>query len=53
MRNDLQQLAVEQQELLDEASRRLAIRDGIDERRRVAQRQAQRDRLEKATHFRS
>jgi hypothetical protein len=44
--NDLQRLALEQDALLVEARRRLAVRDGIDDNRRIAQRQAQRHRIE-------
>ena len=46
MNNDLQRLALEQDALLVEAQRRLAVRDGIDDKRRIAQRQAQRHRIE-------
>src|SRR6267378_6866085 len=46
MSNDLQQLALEQDALLVEARRRLAVRDRIDDKRRTAQRQAQRHRIE-------
>src|SRR3989475_8950525 len=46
MNNDLQRLALEQDALLVEARRRLAVRDRIDDKRRMAQRQAQRHRIE-------
>ena len=46
MNNDLQRLALEHDELLVEARRRLAVRDRIDDNRRAAQRQAQRHRIE-------
>ena len=46
MNNDLQRLALEQDALLVEARRRLAVRDRIDDKRRIAQRQAQRHRIE-------
>jgi hypothetical protein len=46
MYDDLQRLALEQDALLIEARRRLAVRDRIDDRRRTAQRQAQRHRIE-------
>ncbi len=44
--NDLQRLALEQDALLVEARRRLAVRDRSDDKRRTAQRQAQRHRIE-------
>ena len=44
--NDLQRLAHEQDALLLEARRRLAVRDRIDFKRHTAQRQAQRHRIE-------
>lgn len=44
--NDLRRLALEEDALLVEARRRLAVRDQIDDRRRTAQRQAQRHRIE-------
>src|SRR2546422_11417233 len=46
MNNDLQRLALEQDALLVEARRRWAVRDRIDDKRRIAQRQAQRHRIE-------
>jgi hypothetical protein len=46
MNDDLKQLAMEQQALLVEARRRMAARDRIDQSRRAAQRQAQRERIE-------
>jgi hypothetical protein len=46
MNHDLQRLALEQDALLVEARRRLAVRDRIDDKRRVAQRDAQRHRIE-------
>src|SRR6266702_3053428 len=46
MNNDLQRLTLEQDALLVEARRRLAVRDRIDDKRRIAQRQAQRHRIE-------
>ena len=46
MNNDLQRLALEQDALLVEARRRLAVRDRIDDKRRMAQRQVQRHRIE-------
>src|SRR3989442_9217649 len=46
MNNDLQRLTLEQDALLVEARRRLAVRDRIDDKRRVAQREAQRHRIE-------
>lgn len=46
MNNDLQRLALEQYALLVEARRRLAVRDRIDDKRRIAHRQAQRLRIE-------
>src|SRR3989442_10285978 len=46
MNNDLQRLALEQDALLVEARRRLAVRDRIDDKRRMAQHQAQRHRIE-------
>src|SRR2546429_4296142 len=46
MNSDLQRLALEQDALLVEAQRRLAVRDGIDAKRRIAQRKAQRHRIE-------
>ena len=46
MNNDLQRLALEQGALLVETRRRLAVRDRIDDQRRTAQRQAQRQRIE-------
>src|SRR2546427_11710050 len=46
MNNDLQRLAREQDSLLVEARRRLAVRDRIDDKRRIAQSQAQRHRIE-------
>jgi hypothetical protein len=46
MNHDLQRLALEQDALLVEARRRLAVRDRIDDKRRVAQREAQRHRIE-------
>ncbi len=36
MNNDLQRLALEQDALLVEARRRLAVRDRIDDKRRIA-----------------
>ena len=36
MNSDLQRLALEQDALLVEAQRRLAVRDGIDDKRRIA-----------------
>jgi hypothetical protein len=49
--NDLQALADDERALLAEAQRRLAVRDGIDQRHAAAQRRAQRDRLEALTRF--
>jgi hypothetical protein len=46
MNNELQPLALEQDALLVEARRRLAVRDRIDDTRHIAQRQAQRQRIE-------
>jgi len=46
MNNDLRRLAPEQDALLVEARRRLAVRDRFDDKRRIAQRQAQRHRIE-------
>jgi len=46
MNSDLQRLALEQDALLVEARRRLDMRDRIDGKRRIAQRQAQRHRIE-------
>ena len=46
MNDDLQRLTLEQDALLVEARRRLAVRDRIDDKRRIAQRQAQRHRIE-------
>src|SRR6266513_739355 len=42
MNDDLQRLTLEQDALLVEARRRLAVRDRIDDKRRIAQRQAER-----------
>ena len=46
MNDDLQRLTLEQDALLVEARRRLAVRDRIDDKRRIAQRQAERHRIE-------
>jgi hypothetical protein len=46
MNNDLHRLALEPDALLVEARRRLAVRDRVDDKRRTAQRQAQRHRIE-------
>ncbi len=46
MNSDLQRLTHEQDALLVEARRRLAVRDRIDDKRRIAQRQAERHRIE-------
>ncbi|TME25616.1 MAG: hypothetical protein E6I68_01760 [Chloroflexi bacterium] len=46
MNDDLQRLTLEQDALLVEARRRLAVRDRIDNKRRIAQRQAERHRIE-------
>jgi len=46
MNNNLERLALEQDALLVEARRRLAVRDRIDDKRRFAQREAQRHRIE-------
>src|SRR2546422_6382428 len=53
MNVDLEQQAVQQQALLPEARRRLEVRRLIDEKRHIALRQAQRERLENATSFES
>lgn len=46
MNTDIQRPALEQYDHLPEARRRLAVRDRIDDKRRSAQRQAQRHRIE-------
>lgn len=53
MNNDLPRLALEQDPLLVEALRRLAVRDRIADKRRTAQRQAQRHRIEERVLFES
>jgi len=53
MNNDLQRLALEQDALLVEARRRLAVGDRIDDKRRTAQRQTQRHRIEERVLFES
>jgi hypothetical protein len=47
----LDELAQQQQARLIEVRRRLSVRDRIDEQRRLAQREAQRERLEMITRF--
>ena len=46
MNNDLQRRALKQDALLVEGRRWLAVRDRIDAKRRIAQRRAQRQRIE-------
>jgi hypothetical protein len=53
MTNNLQRLALEQDALLVEARRRLAVRDRIDVKRRTAQRETQRHRIEEGVLWES
>jgi hypothetical protein len=49
--NDLQTLASEEQALVAESGRRLAVRNGIDRRRMAAQHQTRREKPETVTRF--